>query len=112
MRTLHGTLMTLLLATVAPLAAACSSDNSNNNNNNNNPDLAMPAGNQDLASAMPPDLLPSCTAAPNITCTDTPTTHEELINACVGSDVTKVDITPFYPPAYVDGNCKLPAPPQ
>jgi hypothetical protein len=35
---------------------------------------------------------------------------KDILNGCVGNDVTKEDITPFYP-ANGYANCRLPAAP-
>lgn len=106
MTTLSKIFIAALFACVS-LAGACGGSSKNN------PDMVMPQQMGDMAVAANPDMVPSCATAPTINCSDNPTTHEEIINGCVGSDVTKVDVTPFYPAmGYQDNGCKLPAPPQ
>ena len=68
------------------LLAACTS------NNTGSPDLAMPKVN-DLSMISNPDLSPSCSM--------TPMTHIELLNACTNAD--SVDKTPFYPSLAQNG---------
>jgi hypothetical protein len=97
---------------VAALALAftvgCGDDN--NNNSNQLPDLSRPPGADMAGGGGDTDMASGECAKPSDTCVQSPTMGKDILNGCVGNDVTKEDITPFYP-ANGYANCRLPAAP-
>lgn len=99
-----------MAASALALAFTVGCGDDGGNNNNQLPDLSRPASTDMAGMPGNPDMTPGECAKPSDSCVMNPTTGKDILNGCTGNDVTKEDITPYFP-ANGYANCMLPAAP-